>query len=82
MSWNYRLTKEIIHNKYVAEPEILYGIREVFYDENGDISGFSEEPDVVSDSVDGMKDILTKMLMSCDKPLIDYNTGEEIQDRN
>lgn len=78
MSWNYRLTKETIHNKYLAEPEIIFGIREVFYDENGDISGFSEEPDVISDSVDGMKDILTKMLMSCDKTLIDYNTGEEI----
>ena len=82
MSWNYRLTKEIIHNKYLAEPEIIYGIREVFYDENGDISGFSEEPDVISDSFDGMKDILTKMLEGCNKPLIDYNTGEEIQEVN
>ena len=78
MSWNYRLTKETIHNKYLAEPEILFGIREVFYDENGDISGFSEEPDVISDSIDGMKDILTKMLKSCNKPVIDYNTGEEV----
>lgn len=78
MSWNYRLTKETIHNRYLAEPEILFGIREVFYDENGNISGFSEEPDVISDSIDGMKDILTKMLKSCNKPVIDYNTGEEI----
>lgn len=78
MSWNYRLTKEIIRNKYLTEPEIIYGIREVFYNENGDISGFSEEPDIISDSIDGMKDILTKMLESCDRPLIDYNTGEEL----
>lgn len=82
MSWNYRLTKEIIRNKYLTEPEIIYGIREVFYNENGDISGFSEEPDIISDSIDGMKDILTKMLESCDRPLIDYNTGEEIQEVN
>lgn len=82
MTWNYRLTKETIHNKYLAEPEIIYGIREVFYDENGDIVNMAEMPDVISDSVDGMKDILTKMLEGCDKPLIDYNTGEEIQDRN
>lgn len=78
MGWNYRLTKEIIQDKYLAEPEILYGIREVFYDENGDISGFSEEPDVISDSIEGMKDILIKMLESCNKPVIDYNTAEEI----
>lgn len=78
MSWNYRLTKEIITHKYLAEPEILFGIREVFYDENGDISGFSEEPDIISDSIEGMKDILTKMLKCCDKAIIDYNTGEEL----
>lgn len=78
MGWNYRITKETIHNKYLAEPEILYGIREVFYDENGDIVNIAEEPDVVSDSVEGMKDILTKMMACCDKNIIDYNTGEEL----
>jgi hypothetical protein len=54
MGWNYRLTKEIITHKYLAEPEIIFGIREVFYDENGDISGFAEEPDVISDSIEEM----------------------------
>jgi hypothetical protein len=78
MSWNYRLTKEIITHKYLAEPEILFGIREVFYDKEGNINGFSEEPDVISDSIEGMKDILTKMLESCNKPVIDYNNGETI----
>lgn len=78
MSWNYRLTKETIHNKYLTEPEIIYGIREVFYDESGDISGFAEEPDIISDSIEGMRDILQKMIECCDKPVIDYNTGEEL----
>lgn len=82
MSWNYRITKEIKRHKYLHEPETIYGIREVYYDENGDIVNMAEMTDVISDSVDGMKDILTKMLEGCDKPLIDYNTGEEIQDRN
>jgi hypothetical protein len=78
MSWNYRLTKEVVTNKYLAEPDIIYGIREVFYDKDGKINGYAEQPDVISNSVEGMKDILNKMLESCDKPLIDYNTGEEI----
>ena len=82
MSWNYRLTKEIIHNKYLAEPEILYGIREVFYDKNGDIVNLAEEPDVISNSIEGMRDILGKMLKSCDKAIINYNTGEEVQEVN
>ena len=77
MSWNYRLTKEIIHNKYLVEPETLFGIREVYYDENGDISGMSEMPDIIAESVDELKNILEKMTECCDKPVIDYNTGEE-----
>ena len=78
MSWNYRITKETRHHKYLHEPETLFGIREVYYDENNDISGMSEMPDIIAESVNGIKDILTKMLEGCNKPLIDYNTGEEI----
>ena len=82
MSWNYRITKEIRHHKYLHEPETLFGIREVYYDENGDISGISEMPDIIAESVDELKNILDRMKECCDKPLIDYNTGEEIQEVN
>ena len=78
MSWNYRVTKRIHHHKYLHEPETLFEIREVFYDENGDISGIAEIPDIIADSVDGLKWTLNKMLENCDKPIIDHNTGEEI----
>ena len=82
MSWNYRITKEIRHHKYLHEPETLFGIREVYYDENGDVSGMSEMPDIIAESVDELKNILEKMTECCDKPVIDYNTGEEIQEVN
>ena len=82
MSWNYRITKEIRHHKYLHEPETLFGIREVYYDENGDISGISEMPDIIAESVDELKNILDRMIECCDKPVIDYNTGEEIQEVN
>ena len=78
MSWNYRITKEIKHHKYLHEPETLFGIREVYYDENGDISGISEMPDIIAENVDELKNILDRMTECCDKPLIDYNTGEEL----
>ena len=78
MSWNYRITKEIKHHKYLHEPETIFGIREVYYDENGDISGISEMPDIIAESVDELKNILERMIECCDKPLIDYNTGEEL----
>lgn len=77
MSWNYRVTKRIHNHKYLHEPETLFEIREVYYDENGDISGIAETPDIISDSVDGLKSTLNRMLENCEKPIIDYNTGEE-----
>lgn len=78
MGWNYRITKRIYNHKYLHEPETLFEIREVFYDENGDISGMAETPDVIAHSIEDLKWTLNKMLESCDKPTIDYNTGEEI----
>lgn len=78
MSWNHRVTKRIHNHKYLHEPETLYEIREVFYDENGDITGMAETPDIISDSIEGLKWTLQKMTECCDKPIIDHNTGEEI----
>ena len=82
MSWNHRTFKSIYNYEYSNEPETLFEIREVFYDENGDISNIAETPDVIADSLEGLKWTLNKMLESCDKPIIDYNTGEEIQELN
>ena len=78
MSWNYRITKETKHHKYLHESETIYSIREVYYDENGDIVNMAEMPDVIAESIDELKNILGRMTECCDKPVIDYNTGEEI----
>lgn len=78
MGWNHRVTKRIHNHKYLPEPETLYEIREVFYDENGDIAAIAETPDIICHSMEDLKWTLNKMLESCDKPVIDYNTSEEI----
>ena len=78
MSWQYRVTTRIHNHKYLHEPETLFEIREVFYDENGDIVGITETPDVIAHSLEDLKWTLNKMLESCDKPIIDYDKGEEI----
>lgn len=80
MSWNYRVTKRIYNHKYLHEPETLFEIREVFYDDTGKINGWAEMPDVISDSLDGLKWTLNKMLESCEKPIIDENNEEEIKE--
>lgn len=80
MSWNHRVFKRIHRHKYLHDPETLYEIREVYYDKDGKISGWSEMPDVIADSVDGLKWTLNKMMESCNKPIIDENNGEEIKE--
>lgn len=43
MSWNHRTFKRVHNHKYLHEPEILFEIREVFYDENGGLfNGYQE----------------------------------------
>ena len=75
--WNYRVFKRIHNHKYLPEPEILYEIREAFYDDDGKVNGWAEMPDVIADSLDGLKWTLSKMMEGCDKPIINDNTGEE-----
>ena len=82
MSWNHRAFKSVCYNKYLDKYETFFEIREVFYDENGNIGNISDPADVVADSLEGLKWTLNKMLESCDKPIIDYNTREELQDLN
>lgn len=79
MSWNYRVFKRIHNHKYLPEPETLYEIREVFYDNSGKVNGWSEMPDVIADSLDGLKWTLNKMMEGCDKLIIDYDTLQEIK---
>lgn len=80
MSWNHRVFKRIHRHKYLHDSETLYEIREVYYDKDGKINGWSETPDVIADSLDGLKWTLNKMMESCDKPIIDENNGEEIKE--
>lgn len=78
MSWGYRVVKYVTKIP-LGETDISYGIHEVFYDENKEISNISEKPTlVISDDVDGIMFALKRMMRACNKPVIDYHTGEEI----
>lgn len=78
MSWNYRITTRLHTHPYLHEPETLYEIREVYYDEDGGIISMSENSDIIGHSLQEVKDTLRRMIECCDKPIIDYNTGEEL----
>lgn len=78
--WNYRVVKAVYNHKYLHEPETLYQIREVYYDKNGKINGIAQTAEISSDSLDGLKFTLRKMIESLEKRTVDYKTGTEIDE--
>jgi hypothetical protein len=78
MSWSYRVIKRVTKIP-LGDIDISYGIHEVYYDSNGDIVNISEKPSyVISDDTEGLKWQLERMILACKKPVIDYNTGEQV----
>jgi hypothetical protein len=80
MGWEYRVSKEIQTHKYRRyDPKIVYGIKEVFVEDSGDITHIpSTIPMCLSETIDELKTKIQKMMEACNKPVIDYNTGEEV----
>lgn len=67
--WNYRLMK---HEN--DKGEIFYGVHEVYYDETGDIEGWSEESVIpMGDSKDELKKTLENLMVSLEKEVLDYD---------
>ncbi len=78
MSWSYRVVKTVTKIP-LGDIDISYGIHEVYYDENGDIVNISESlAHPLSDDLEGLKWSLERMMEACNKPVIGYNTGEEV----
>ena len=77
MAWNYRVVKKVTKIP-LGETDITYEIHDVYYDENLDIVNIGRISFPMSDDVEGLKWCLKKMLEACKKPVIDYNTGEEV----
>jgi hypothetical protein len=76
--WNYRVVKTVTKIP-LGDTDISYGIHEVYYDDNGDIVNISESlAHPISDDLEGLKWNLERMMKACKKPVIDYNTGEEV----
>jgi hypothetical protein len=78
MSWEYRVVKYVTTIP-LGDTDISYAIHSVYYDDNNDIVNISERPQYpMSDDVEGLKWTLSKMMEACNKPVIDYNTGEQV----
>jgi len=68
MNWNYRIMK---HKN--SDSEFEYGVYEVYYNENGEVKGYTENsmtPTV--DSPEGLKKELEIMLKAFDQEILEY----------
>jgi hypothetical protein len=82
MSWSYRVVKYVTTIP-LGDRDITYSIHSVYYDENNDIVNISERPQYpMSDDLEGLKWTLSKMMEACNKPIIDYNTTEELNEQS
>lgn len=82
MSWNYRVVKTVTKIP-LGEMDVSYGIHEVYYDSNGTIINISESlAHPISDDLEGLRWNLKEMMEACNKPVIDYNTGEEVNEHS
>lgn len=68
MNWNYRIMK-----RKISESEYVFGIFEVYYNEDGSVKGYYENSMTpVVDSPEGLKHELEIMLQAFDNEILDY----------
>lgn len=78
--WNHR----VMRREYVNGDEInvVDEIYEVYYDDNGDVNGWTDGPVGPSFYVnidDGdIRDSVNRFMRACDHPTLDYETGKPI----
>jgi hypothetical protein len=79
MSWQYKVVKKVTLENNIPT-DITYEIHDVYLDENLDIVYVGRLSFPVSDNVQSLQWSLERMMEACSKPVIDYNTGEEVNE--
>jgi hypothetical protein len=82
MSWNHRVVREKVEFEHEPEPTYIYRIHEVYYNEAGDIDGFTDQHiDLSNYSVSSLKEDLVMLQKAFNYPIlerIDTNTLAEV----
>ena len=65
MTWNFRVFK------VERMGEEMFSIREAYYDDAGDLDGFTGPIAPQGDTVDDLRKELQRMLAACDRPVLD-----------
>lgn len=72
MNWNHRVIKKMYGN------DEMFGIHEVFYNEDGMICAYTQEP--VSASSETLEDLLAECLLTLSAQFVDDKDENEIID--
>jgi hypothetical protein len=79
MSWNYRVFRRIEEQHTSAEP--VYTIASVYYDEDGTMKTFAADAAYpVSETLDGLRGDLDKMIFALSKPVIHQHASGELEE--
>ena len=74
-TWDYRIVKRIWYNKLHEDNQEMFDLREVYYDENGDVD-YMTDAYITEHSIEDMRETLQWMIESLDKPVIDEKNNE------
>lgn len=78
MGWNYRVMRQD-HAQAGERPDVLYQIHEVQYGSGGEVSSWTEEPvEVVSDTRDGLLEVLAMMADALGHPVLSTEDGSVV----
>lgn len=80
MSWNYRVTRTLTKGRM---GEYEYCVREVYYDDAGNVTGWTEYPDYpYGETTDELAHDLAHMVAALRLPVLDIESGEarEVED--
>jgi len=78
MGWEYRISKEIRTHKYLHyDPKIVYGIRQVHVNENGEVDYNKANPLFIAETLEELKDNIQEMMNCFDKPIFDEYEEKE-----
>ena len=74
--WNHRVIQRIVGD------EVEFGIHEVYYNDDGDVEGYTEQPvRVYGETLDELRETLERMLRCLDHPVIVDSDAEFPYDR-
>lgn len=85
--WNHRVMRHVEKDDAGGDvlESIWYAIHEVYYDAKGNVDGWTAEPAYpvfYPEEDDGqitLKDDVARFARACDKPILDFATGKEIE---